>query len=84
MGSASLGSSIIGEFVPSLSSDANDMGSLWSVPVSLMPVSMRTSPPLAFEYVVRVRVWVRVGSLPEQRVWPQGLGLGLCLAYFEL
>ena len=49
-----MGSSIVGEFVPSLSSEANDMVSKWSVPVSLMPESMRTSPPLAFEYLVTV------------------------------
>ena len=54
MGSASLRSSIVGEFVPSASSEENDMGSSCSVPVSLMPVSMRTSPPFAFEYLVRV------------------------------
>lgn len=47
-------SSIVGEFVPSASSEENDMGSSCSVPVSLMPVSMRTSPPFAFEYLVRV------------------------------
>jgi hypothetical protein len=49
-----LGSSIVGEFVPNLSSEANEMGSLCSVPVSLIPESMRTSPPFALEYLVRV------------------------------
>ena len=53
-------SSIVGEFVPSLSSEANEMGSSCSVPVSLLPESMRTSPPFAFEYLVRVWVWVKV------------------------
>ena len=60
-----MGSSITGELVPSLSSAANEMGSWWTVPVSPVPVSMRTSPPFALAYLVRNRVRVRV----RVRVW---------------